>query len=100
MESCAVTWYNQEKLVLFIVSKVDLVKDCIFKELQKHLPAHALPDDTVLIDSLPFTCHGKVTQQVCWRALMVLLNQWPQRAVVTSDTALIMGDPLSASLCS
>ncbi|EDL37914.1 RIKEN cDNA A230062G08, isoform CRA_b, partial [Mus musculus] len=60
VESCAVTWYNQERLILFIVSKVDLVKDCIFKELQKHLPAHALPDDMVLIDTLPFTCHGKV----------------------------------------
>ncbi|XP_038948861.1 beta-alanine-activating enzyme isoform X2 [Rattus norvegicus] len=60
VESCAVTWYNQEKLILFIVSKVDLVKDYIFKELQKHLPAHALPDDMVLIGSLPVTCHGKV----------------------------------------
>jgi acyl-CoA synthetase len=63
VESCAVTWYNQERLILFIVSKVDLVKDCIFKELQKHLPAHALPDDMVLIDTLPFTCHGKATKR-------------------------------------
>lgn len=91
MESCAVTWYNQEKLILFIVSKVDLVKDYIFKELQKHLPAHALPDDMVLIGSLPVTCHGKVTQQVCWRALLV--SQWPQRAVVTSDTGVDYGRP-------
>ncbi|XP_031198668.1 beta-alanine-activating enzyme isoform X2 [Mastomys coucha] len=60
VESCAVTWYNQEKLILFIVPKVDLVKECIFKELQKHLPAHALPDDVLLIDTLPLTCHGKV----------------------------------------
>ncbi|XP_013009782.1 beta-alanine-activating enzyme isoform X3 [Cavia porcellus] len=60
VESCAVTWYNQEKLILFIVSKDDVVKDHIFKELQKHLPNHAIPDELVLIDSLPFTSHGKV----------------------------------------
>ncbi|KAM6150709.1 beta-alanine-activating enzyme isoform 2-T2 [Erethizon dorsatum] len=60
VESCAVTWYNQEKLILFIVSKDDVVKDHIFKELQKHLPNHAIPDELVLIDTLPFTSHGKV----------------------------------------
>ncbi|XP_072799606.1 beta-alanine-activating enzyme isoform X3 [Vicugna pacos] len=60
VESCAVTWYNQEKLILFMVSKKDLVKDCIFKELQKHLPSHAIPDELVLIDSLPLTSHGKI----------------------------------------
>ncbi|MBZ3883842.1 Acyl-CoA synthetase family member 4 [Sciurus carolinensis] len=60
VESCAVTWYNEEKLILFIVSKDDLVKDYIFKELQKHLPNHAIPDEIVLIDILPFTSHGKI----------------------------------------
>ncbi|XP_070119878.1 beta-alanine-activating enzyme isoform X5 [Equus caballus] len=60
VESCAVTWYNQEKLILFMVSKNDLVKDYIFEELQKHLPSHAIPDELVLIDSLPFTSHGKI----------------------------------------
>uniref|UniRef100_A0A8D0NSE9 Beta-alanine-activating enzyme n=2 Tax=Sus scrofa TaxID=9823 RepID=A0A8D0NSE9_PIG len=60
VESCAVTWYNQEKLILFVVSKDDLVKDDIFKELQKHLPNHAVPDELVEIDSLPFTSHGKI----------------------------------------
>nr|XP_010342433.1 beta-alanine-activating enzyme isoform X2 [Saimiri boliviensis boliviensis] len=60
VESCAVTWYNQEKLILFIVSKDALVKDYIFKELQKHLPSHAIPDELVLIDTLPFTSHGKM----------------------------------------
>ncbi|XP_003415938.1 beta-alanine-activating enzyme isoform X2 [Loxodonta africana] len=60
VESCAVTWYNQEKLILFIVSQEDLVKDYIFKELQKHLPSHAIPDELVLIDALPFTSHGKI----------------------------------------
>nr|XP_035976645.1 beta-alanine-activating enzyme isoform X4 [Halichoerus grypus] len=60
VESCAVTWYNQEKLILFLVSKNDLVKEYIFKELQKHLPSHAIPDELLLIDSLPFTSHGKI----------------------------------------
>lgn len=60
VESCAVTWYNQEKLILFMVSKNELIKDYIFKELEKHLPSHAIPDEIVLIDSLPFTPHGKI----------------------------------------
>ncbi|XP_036890045.1 beta-alanine-activating enzyme isoform X2 [Sturnira hondurensis] len=60
VDSCAVIWYNQEKLILFIVSKTELVKDYIFKELEKHLPSHAIPDELVLIDSLPFTSHGKI----------------------------------------
>ncbi|XP_053462035.1 beta-alanine-activating enzyme isoform X2 [Nycticebus coucang] len=60
VESCAVTWYKQEKLLLFIVSKDSLVKDYVFKELQKHLPSHAIPDELVLIDVLPFTSHGKI----------------------------------------
>ncbi|XP_062963788.1 beta-alanine-activating enzyme isoform X2 [Cynocephalus volans] len=60
VESCAVTWYNQEKLILFMVSKDDLVKDYIFEELQKRLPSYAIPDELVLIDTLPFTSHGKI----------------------------------------
>ncbi|XP_053510931.1 beta-alanine-activating enzyme isoform X2 [Artibeus jamaicensis] len=60
VESCAVIWYNQEKVILFIVSKTELVKDYIFKELEKHLPSHAIPDELLLIDSLPFTSHGKI----------------------------------------
>ncbi|XP_007944405.1 beta-alanine-activating enzyme [Orycteropus afer afer] len=60
VESCAVTWFKQEKLILFMVSREDLVEDYIFKELQKHLPSHAIPDELVLIDALPFTSHGKI----------------------------------------
>ncbi|XP_076993066.1 beta-alanine-activating enzyme isoform X7 [Tamandua tetradactyla] len=60
VESCAVTWHNQEKLILFMVSKEDLVKDYIFKELQKYLPSYAIPDELVMIDTLPFTPHGKI----------------------------------------
>uniref|UniRef100_A0A8C9A4Q8 Aminoadipate-semialdehyde dehydrogenase n=1 Tax=Prolemur simus TaxID=1328070 RepID=A0A8C9A4Q8_PROSS len=43
-----------------MVSKDNLVKDYIFKELQRHLPSHAIPDEVVLIDVLPFTSHGKI----------------------------------------
>lgn len=60
VESCAVIWYNQEKLILFMVSRNELVKNYIFKELATHLPSHAIPDELVLIDSLPFTSHGKI----------------------------------------
>ncbi|KAM5271723.1 beta-alanine-activating enzyme [Ctenodactylus gundi] len=60
VESCAVTWYNQEKLILFIVSKDVVTKDYIYKELQEHLPNHAVPDELVQIDTLPFTSHGKI----------------------------------------
>ncbi|XP_075400395.1 beta-alanine-activating enzyme isoform X2 [Tenrec ecaudatus] len=60
VESCAVTWCNQEKLILFVVSKEDVVKDDLFKELQKYLPSHAIPDELLLVDALPFTSHGKI----------------------------------------
>lgn len=60
VESCAVTWYNQEKLILFTVSKADIGKDYIFQELQEQLPSHAIPDELVPIDVLPFTSHGKM----------------------------------------
>ncbi|NXJ47760.1 ACSF4 enzyme, partial [Spizaetus tyrannus] len=60
VEACAVTWYQQEKLILFVVPKDDLEKRETLKELQKHLPAHAVPDELVLIKALPLTSHGKV----------------------------------------
>lgn len=59
VEACAVTWYQHEKLVLFVVPKDDLKKKETLKELQKHLPAHAVPDELVLIKALPLTTHGK-----------------------------------------
>uniref|UniRef100_A0A2K5ZJQ3 Aminoadipate-semialdehyde dehydrogenase n=1 Tax=Mandrillus leucophaeus TaxID=9568 RepID=A0A2K5ZJQ3_MANLE len=43
-----------------MVSKDASVKEYIFKELHKYLPSHAIPDELVLIDSLPFTSHGKI----------------------------------------
>ncbi|NXP09859.1 ACSF4 enzyme, partial [Thinocorus orbignyianus] len=60
VEACAVTWYQQEKLILFVVPKGDLEKRETLQELQKHLPAHAIPDELVLIKALPLTSHGKV----------------------------------------
>ncbi|NXQ79037.1 ACSF4 enzyme, partial [Nyctibius grandis] len=60
VEACAVTWYQQEKLILFVVPKDDLEERETLKELQKHLPAHAVPDELVLIKALPLTSHGKV----------------------------------------
>lgn len=59
VEACAVTWYQQEKLILFVVPKDDLEERETLKELQKHLPAYAVPDELVLIKALPLTSHGK-----------------------------------------
>ncbi|KAM7168240.1 beta-alanine-activating enzyme isoform 2-T3 [Macrochelys suwanniensis] len=59
VEACAVTWYRQEKLILFVVPKDNLARDSL-KELQKHLPTYAIPDELVLIETLPFTLHGKI----------------------------------------
>ncbi|XP_074085479.1 beta-alanine-activating enzyme isoform X2 [Macrotis lagotis] len=60
VESCAVIWYHQERLILFVVTKDGLVKDDILGELQKHLPSYAVPDDIMMIEALPFTSHGKI----------------------------------------
>ncbi|KAM4854218.1 beta-alanine-activating enzyme isoform 2-T2 [Thomomys bottae] len=78
VETCAVTWYNQEKLILFIVPKDNLVKDYIFKELQKHLPNHAIPDELVLIDTLPFTSHGKIDVSELNKIYLDYLNSKPE----------------------
>lgn len=59
METCAVIWYQQEKLILFAVPKYILKREELFKKLQEHLPSHAIPDELLLIDTLPFTSHGK-----------------------------------------
>ncbi|XP_017679626.1 PREDICTED: acyl-CoA synthetase family member 4 isoform X1 [Lepidothrix coronata] len=60
VEACAVTWYQQEKLVLFVLPKDDLKEGETLKELQKHLPAYAVPDEIIVIKALPLTSHGKV----------------------------------------
>lgn len=53
------TWYQQEKLILFVVPKDDLKEKEVVKELQKRLPAYAVPDELVLVKALPLTSHGK-----------------------------------------
>ncbi|RMC14088.1 hypothetical protein DUI87_09176 [Hirundo rustica rustica] len=60
VEACAVTWYQQEKLILFVLPKDDFEERETLKELQKHLPAYAVPDEIVVIEALPLTSHGKV----------------------------------------
>lgn len=59
MESCAVTWYQQEKLILFVLPKDDFEERETLRELQKCLPAYAVPDEIVVIKALPLTSHGK-----------------------------------------
>ncbi|KAM9286313.1 beta-alanine-activating enzyme [Cariama cristata] len=60
VEACAVTWYQQEKLILFAVPEGDLEERETLKELEKRLPAYAVPDELILIRALPLTSHGKV----------------------------------------
>ncbi|XP_066488528.1 beta-alanine-activating enzyme isoform X2 [Tiliqua scincoides] len=60
VETCAVIWYQQEKLILFAVPRGILKREDLFKELKEHLPSHAVPDELLLIDTLPFTSHGKI----------------------------------------
>nr|XP_003221627.2 PREDICTED: acyl-CoA synthetase family member 4 isoform X1 [Anolis carolinensis]XP_016849521.1 PREDICTED: acyl-CoA synthetase family member 4 isoform X1 [Anolis carolinensis] len=60
VETCAVISYQQEKLILFVVPKGHLKRRHFLKKLQQFLPSHAVPDDFLLIDSLPFTAHGKI----------------------------------------
>lgn len=53
------TLYQQEKLILFVVPKDDLEESETLKELQKRVPAYAVPDELVQIKALPLTSHGK-----------------------------------------
>ncbi|ETE59025.1 Acyl-CoA synthetase family member 4, partial [Ophiophagus hannah] len=58
-ETCALTWYQQEKLILFVAPKA-VSKRHLLKKLQECLPSYAIPDEVLLIDTLPFTSHGKI----------------------------------------
>ncbi|XP_073439683.1 beta-alanine-activating enzyme-like isoform X2 [Dendrobates tinctorius] len=60
VESCAVIWFNAKQLVLFVVLKRPLEKKSLWRHLQAHLLSHALPDNVVLVDSLPHSKHGKI----------------------------------------
>ncbi|NXN78119.1 ACSF4 enzyme, partial [Bombycilla garrulus] len=60
VEACAVTWYQEEKLILFVLPKDDFEERETLRELQKHLPVYAVPDEIIVIKALPLTSHGKV----------------------------------------
>ncbi|NWH87482.1 ACSF4 enzyme, partial [Aegithalos caudatus] len=60
VEACAVTWYQQEKLILFVLPKDDFEEREARKALQKRLPSYAIPDEILVIKALPLTSHGKV----------------------------------------
>ncbi|XP_070804842.1 beta-alanine-activating enzyme [Pituophis catenifer annectens] len=59
VETCALIWYQQEKLILFVAPKA-VSKQHLLKKLQERLPSYAIPDEVLLIDTLPFTSHGKI----------------------------------------
>ncbi|XP_069487719.1 beta-alanine-activating enzyme isoform X2 [Ambystoma mexicanum] len=59
VETCAIIWYKEEKLVLFVVPKGSIDKNSMFAKLQKHLSSYAFPDDILEIKALPLTSHGK-----------------------------------------
>ncbi|KAJ7326716.1 hypothetical protein JRQ81_016475 [Phrynocephalus forsythii] len=60
VETCAVVWYQQKKLLLFVVPKGILERRHFLNKLQECLPRHAIPDELLLIETLPFTSHGKI----------------------------------------
>uniref|UniRef100_A0ABM5GI35 Beta-alanine-activating enzyme isoform X1 n=2 Tax=Pogona vitticeps TaxID=103695 RepID=A0ABM5GI35_9SAUR len=60
VESCALIWYQEKKLILFVVPKGILERRHFLNKLQKCLPGHAVPDELLLIEILPFTSHGKI----------------------------------------
>ncbi|XP_063166650.1 beta-alanine-activating enzyme isoform X2 [Candoia aspera] len=59
VETCALIWYQQEKLILCVAPK-DVSKGHLLKKLQECLPSYAIPDEVLLIETLPFTSHGKI----------------------------------------
>ncbi|XP_064005393.1 beta-alanine-activating enzyme isoform X4 [Pogoniulus pusillus] len=68
VEACAVIWHQQEKLILFVVPRDDLEEREMLQELQKRVPAYAVPDQLVLIEALPLTLHG------CYDGLVYVLQ--------------------------
>ncbi|XP_048365789.1 beta-alanine-activating enzyme isoform X2 [Sphaerodactylus townsendi] len=60
VEACAVMWYRQEKLILFVVPKGSFEGGDLLRKLRERLPSYAVPDELLLVDTLPFTSHGKI----------------------------------------
>ncbi|XP_074132248.1 beta-alanine-activating enzyme isoform X1 [Sminthopsis crassicaudata] len=109
VESCAVIWYHQERLILFVVTKDDLVKDGILGELQKHLPSYAVPDDIVVIEALPFTSHGKIDVSKLTKVYFNYINLksngtlkgkeelWERLQYLWKSSLRLLEDPLEVS---
>ncbi|XP_051822133.1 beta-alanine-activating enzyme isoform X2 [Antechinus flavipes] len=109
VESCAVIWYHQERLILFVVTKDDLVKDGILGELQKHLPGYAVPDDIVVIEALPFTSHGKIDMSKLTKIYFNYINLksngtlkgkeelWERLQYLWKSSLRLLEDPLEVS---
>uniref|UniRef100_A0A8C5LX75 Aminoadipate-semialdehyde dehydrogenase n=1 Tax=Leptobrachium leishanense TaxID=445787 RepID=A0A8C5LX75_9ANUR len=60
VEACAVSWFEGKQLILFVVPREPLQIESLWMELRVCLLSFAVPDDIVLIESLPFTKHGKI----------------------------------------
>ncbi|XP_072920716.1 beta-alanine-activating enzyme isoform X3 [Hemitrygon akajei] len=67
VEACVLTICDQDQMILFVVpsglpeqqnkNSTNFCRD-ILSDLGKLLPSHAIPDDVVQINSMPFTSHG------------------------------------------
>ncbi|KAM9329496.1 beta-alanine-activating enzyme [Gastrophryne carolinensis] len=60
VEACAAIRFVGEQLVLFVVSKESVDQKALWRAVQTNLLSYAVPDDLLLIDSLPLTKHGKL----------------------------------------
>ncbi|OCT99521.1 beta-alanine-activating enzyme [Xenopus laevis] len=60
VEACTALWFQAKQLILFVIPNGPLEKKFLWKELQSHLLSYAVPDDLVLVETLPLTKHGKM----------------------------------------
>ncbi|CAI9553009.1 unnamed protein product, partial [Staurois parvus] len=60
VEACAVMWSKAEQLILFIVPRGSVDKKTLWRAVESNLISYAIPDDLILIDTLPLTKHGKL----------------------------------------
>ncbi|XP_062899156.1 beta-alanine-activating enzyme isoform X1 [Mobula hypostoma] len=73
VEACVLTICDQDQMILFVVpsglpeqqnkNSTNFCRD-ILSDLGKLLPSHAIPDDVVQINSMPFTSHGKIDRTI------------------------------------
>nr|DBA29174.1 TPA: hypothetical protein GDO54_009427 [Pyxicephalus adspersus] len=60
VEACAVMWSNNEHLILFIVPRGSVDRKALWRAVKSNLLSYAVPDDLILLDTLPLTNHGKL----------------------------------------